>query len=221
VATAGRRPIRAGSLVSTIPPGDLSSVAGAGADVIGASQHLVHRGALLVYLSVPRARYTSFDAHYFPQPDVSVARLSEPKGYRESSDDPADRSVLCAELPTTVGDDCWTATDEELADRVTRDLVACGLPDPAPRAIHVERRARVYPVYLRGTDQHRAIVDRWIDGLPNVAVIGRQGLFAHDNTHHALLTGHAAASCIASDGRLDVAAWRSRRAAFADHVVED
>ncbi|MGH9139167.1 MAG: protoporphyrinogen/coproporphyrinogen oxidase [Acidimicrobiales bacterium] len=221
VMTARGQPIEARTLISTIPPGDLATLAGAGPDVIEASHHLVHRGALLVYLSVPHHRYTPFDAHYFPQPDVSTARLSEPKGYRESRDDPADRSVLCAELPATVGDESWTAPADELADRVVRDLVACGLPDPAPRAVHVERRARVYPVYLHGFERDRAVFDRWVDELPNVAVIGRQGLFAHDNTHHALLTGHVAAICIGTDGRLDADAWRSRRATFADHVVED
>ena len=32
-----------------------------------------------------------FDAHYFPEPDVASSRISEPKNYRDSADDPAGR----------------------------------------------------------------------------------------------------------------------------------
>ena len=47
------------------------------------------------------------------------------------------------------------------------------------------------------------------------------GLFFHDNTHHALLMGRAAAWSLRDDGAVDGPAWRAVRATFADHVVED
>ena len=50
---------------------------------------------------------------------------------------------------------------------------------------------------------------------------GRQGLFAHDNTHHALAMAWAAADAARPDGQVDAAAWSRARAAFAAHVVED
>ena len=30
------------------------------------------------------------------------------------------------------------------------------------------------------------VLDRWAEGLGGLLTFGRQGLFAHDNTHHAL-----------------------------------
>jgi hypothetical protein len=50
---------------------------------------------------------------------------------------------------------------------------------------------------------------------------GRQGLFAHDNTHHALATAYAAADCLAEDFVLDGRRWAECRRMFESHVVED
>ncbi|MBB5083535.1 hypothetical protein [Nonomuraea endophytica] len=37
-----------------------------------------------------------------------VTRVSEPANHRVSAADPADRSVLCFEIPCQVGDEIWT-----------------------------------------------------------------------------------------------------------------
>jgi protoporphyrinogen oxidase len=214
-------PLRARTVVSTIPGRDLAALASAPADVRAAANTLHHRGCVLVYLSVPRPRYTAFDAHYFPEQSVRVSRLSEPKSYRDSMADPADRSVLCAEIPATVGDDAWRTPDADLAEVVRSDLLAMGLPDPSPRAVHVERRSHVYPVYLIGFERAQQQLDTWVESVDGLVSLGRQALFAHDNTHHALAMGHAVAECLDRHGAVDRSAWRAARAAFADHVVED
>jgi protoporphyrinogen oxidase len=87
--------------------------------------------------------------------------------------------------------------------------------------VHVERHTHVYPVYRVGFEQPRQLVEEHLDTRPNVAVVGRQARFAHDNTHHALLMGRAAAWSLRDDGAVDGPAWRAVRATFADHVVED
>ena len=108
-----------------------------------------------------------------------------------------------------------------LARRVGVELTQQGLPDPAPIASHVERRTHVYPVYRIGFEQQQRTIDEHLDQVSNLAVVGRQALFAHDNTHHALLMGKAVVDVIRDDGRLDRERWNASRRAFADHVVED
>jgi hypothetical protein len=56
--------------------------------------------------------------------------------------------------------------------------------------------------------------------VPNLLVYGRQGLFAHDNTHHALYMAYAATDCLV-DGVFDQEKWKAYREIFATHVVED
>lgn len=188
--------------------------------VLEAGSGLTHRGLVLVYLVVDRPQWTAFDAHYFPAADNPIARLSEPKNYRDGPD-PADRTVLCAEVPADEGDATWEATDDDLGALVRDALVRVGLPDPAPVSVEVRRLPRVYPRYRVGYEADLAALEGWATEQPRLLTFGRQGLFVPDNTHHALVMGAAAAVALRPDGTFDDAAWRDARDGFRTHVVED
>ncbi|MBI2170150.1 MAG: FAD-dependent oxidoreductase [Actinobacteria bacterium] len=193
-------------------------------DVAGAARRLQHRAMVLVYLVLDQPRYTEFDAHYFPQADVAVARLSEPKNYRHDPNDPQDRTVLCAEVACWEGDERWTASPEEMGDLVIESLMRAGLPEPAPVAVEVRRLPRVYPVYRPGFQHDLAALERWAADT-GLLTFGRQGLFAPDNTHHALAMGWAAAASLdgpdPTGGSFDEARWLAARDGFRSYVVED
>ena len=175
---------------------------------------------MLVYLVVDRPRWTEYDAHYFPAADNPVARLSEPKNYRDGPD-PSDRTVLCAEVPADVGDATWNLTDDDLGSLVREALVRLGLPDPAPVAVETRRLPRVYPRYRVGFAADLAGLEAWAAGQPRLLTFGRQGLFVPDNTHHALAMGDAAAAALGPDGAFDEGSWVAARDGFRSHVVED
>ncbi|HET8620566.1 MAG TPA: hypothetical protein VFM27_16485, partial [Acidimicrobiales bacterium] len=82
-----------------------------------------------------------------PGEDVAPARLSEPRNYRDDPTQPDDRTVLCAEVPCSVGDDTWRAEPDALGAAVAADLESQGLPPAEPVATEVRRLPRVYPVY--------------------------------------------------------------------------
>jgi protoporphyrinogen oxidase len=205
---------------STLPVPALATLLDAPADVAAAAGRLRARGMVLVYLVVERDRWTPFDAHYLPGPATPVSRVSEPKGYRDGAD-PEGRTVLCAELPASPGDEHWTADVATLARRVVGDLAAAGLPLVEPSAVVVRRLPAAYPVYDLGWDDALATVERWIEGQAGVTAFGRHGLHAHDNTHHALASARALVDCLRPDGTVDPVRWRTARATFATHVVED
>jgi protoporphyrinogen oxidase len=190
----------------------------------GPAVELRHRAMVLVWLVLDRARWTEFDAHYLPDASHPVARLSEPKNYRESADDPAGVTVLCAEVPCWEGDELWTAGDAELGAVVADALAGEGLPPVAPVAVEVARLARVYPLYPAGFEWELARAESWVAsaGAGRVVTLGRQGLFVPDNSHHALAMGRAAAACLRPDGAgIDHEAWATARARFRANVVED
>jgi protoporphyrinogen oxidase len=175
---------------------------------------------LLIYLVLETEQFTEFDAHYFPGEDVSITRLSEPKNY--SLHRQPGVTVLCAELPCSKASRWWTTSDDELGELVKRDLAAAGLPVRVPvRRVAVRRLAQAYPIYTRSYREHFDRIDEWVGGVDNLLTFGRQGLFAHDNTHHTLAMAYAASECLADDGRLDLAKWRAHRREFETHVVED
>jgi protoporphyrinogen oxidase len=213
--------LTAGAAWSTLPMNVLARAAGAPTEVLAASRQLETRGLLLVYLALPTSRWTPYDAHYFPERDVLLSRLSEPKNYRDSADDPNDVTVLCAEIPCSVDDPRWTATADDLAAAVRDALVRSGLPTPQPLEVVVRRVPRAYPVYRVGYEAAFAKLDAWATAVPRLLHFGRQGLFAHDNTHHALTMAWAATDCLNADGVVDPAKWARARESFASHVVED
>ncbi len=190
------------------------------AEVHEAASKLEFRAMALVYLQLPIENFTEYDAHYFPEESVRITRLSEPKNY-VGAGLPPERTTLCAELPLSVEESLWQATDEDLADLVARDLASAGIPLPCPPDwIHVRRIKQAYPIYLRGYETHFSVLDSWAAGLPRFLSFGRQGLFAHDNTHHALHMAYSAAQCLGPDG-FDDKEWRRFRSDFTKHVVED
>jgi protoporphyrinogen oxidase len=203
------RTIDCGTVLSTIAPGSLVRLASAPPEVREAATSLRTRALDLLYVALDRDRYTPYDAHYVPASGVPLSRLSEPKGYRDGPDR-HDLTVLCAEIPDRVD-----STADELGEWLTR----IGLPaiDPIETA---RRRVPAYPLYTPGHDAAMAAVEAWADDA-GIVLVGRQARFAHDNTHHALAMGWAAARCVDSAGRWRADRWRTERDRFATHVVED
>jgi len=194
---------------------------GAPREVLEAASSISFRGMILIYLVIDQDRFTEYDAHYFPDAKIPISRLSEPKNYSGSSE-PFDRTVLCAELPADPGSLEWDMSDEELGRSLCCWLEQAGLSVRAPVRRVVTRRLRqAYPIYRRGYETHFEKIDRWLGQLDGLLTFGRQGLFAHDNTHHALYMAYAAVECLGADGHFDVQRWRAFRRIFETHVVED
>jgi protoporphyrinogen oxidase len=217
------RRLAAASVWSTLP---LTALVGAlrpaaPRPVLAAASELAFRGMILIYLVLEQERFTEYDAHYFPEAALPISRLSEPQNYA-AADEPRGRTVLCAELPCDPDAPYWGCSDTELGSHLCRWLEQAGLPVRAPLHRVVTRRLRhAYPVYRQGYEAHFAAMDQWLARLDGLLTFGRQGLFAHDNTHHALAMAYGAADCLAPGGRFDGARWRTLRALFETHVVED
>lgn len=180
------------------------------------------RALVLVYLALDQPRYTSFDAHYVPTPGVAFSRLSEPKNYRDGPD-PTDRTVLCFEIPCTVGDEVWRSGDDTLTGLVLEGIDRLELPPVGVVETAVRRLPSVYPVLSVAEAGEVAssadVVEP--DLLPGVTVLGRQGLGVADNLHHVLDMALSAIDCLDADGRWLEDEWLDHRRRFEHFVVED
>lgn len=188
---------------------------------LAAADRLRHRALVLLYLVLDRPRWTGFDAHYFPGPEVLAARLSEPRNYRDDPGAPRDVTVLCAEIACWEDDEVWAAGDRALADRLVGELAEAGLPVPAPVHVESRRLPRGYPVYRPGFAGDLGTLESWAGALGGLITFGRQGLFTPDNTHHALAMGWAAAGALGPDGSFATDRWLAARDGFRGFVVED
>ena len=210
-------------ILSTIP---LTTLVGlmdppAPDSVIQAAQSIRFRGMILLYLVLETDQFTEFDAHYFPELSIPISRMSEPKNYNASSE-PKGVTVLCAELPADPGDQWWEMSDEDLGAHFCDWLASVGLPVNVPvRRCETRRLAQAYPVYDLDYEGHFNTIDQWLLDMEGLLVFGRQGLFAHDNTHHAFAMAYGVADCIDENGVVDGAKWARYREEFSHHTVED
>ncbi len=215
-----KRVIDADHVWSTIPITMLARLTSpAPASLTSGTPGIDYRAMLLIYLQLNVDRFTSTDAHYFPESSISITRLSEPKNYSDLNT-PSGSTVLCAELPCAPGDATWAMSEAELGELVVRDIRNAGLPSARPVAVHVKRLRHAYPVYLTGYESHFDTLDAWASRQPRLLTFGRQGLFAHDNTHHALFMAYSAVECL-TNGVFNEKRWAGFRRVFAKHVVED
>jgi protoporphyrinogen oxidase len=217
------REIETGQVYSTIPVTLLSKLVDLPVpeNVRTAAESLEFRSMVLVYLLLDQDRFTEYDAHYFPGKDYPFTRISETKNYSDRTE-PVGKTSLCAEVPCFLDDTIWKATDEQLARRVSEGLELAGLPITTDiLEVRVKRIPYAYPLFTVGYEKNFSQVDQWVDGLNGVLSFGRQGLYVHDNTHHAIYMAQAAVKCLRPDGSIDKDAWHAQRKIFESHVVED
>jgi protoporphyrinogen oxidase len=189
--------------------------------ILHAADRIDYRAMILIYLVLEQERFSEYDAHYFPEARIPIARLSEPKNYNNGQG-PKNLTVLCAELPCASDGPEWSKSDEELGVLTCNALEASGIPVRAPITKIVTRRLRqAYPIYRRGYEDYFKPLDEWLAGIEGLLTFGRQGLFAHDNTHHALYMAYSAVECLDGNGCFNRERWQSFRRVFETHVVED
>jgi len=216
--------IQADYVWSTIPVSTLVQLLSPPAppSIIEASKKIKYRAMIFIYLVLGQSRFSEYDAHYFPESAIPITRISEPKNYNDAQE-PRDLTVLCAELPCFTDDPEWTMTDSELGEVVCDSLKRASIPLKTPPKMVVTRRiSHAYPIYRKGYEDYFNLIDHWLSRVENLLSFGRQGLFAHDNTHHALYMAHAAVDCLNEEGNFDKDKWQSYyRKIFETHVVED
>ena len=173
------------------------------------------------YLVLETEQFSPYDAHYFPENNTIFSRLSEPKNY-SASREPRGITGLCAEIPCSLADDIWNASEDEISNRVIKDLAYAGLPvQSSVKTTFVRRLSEVYPVYDLNFDSRFRVVDDYLSQISGLVSLGRQGLFVHDNTHHTMEMAYRASECLQRGLVWNSEKWQFYRKHFSKHVVED
>ena len=168
---------------------------------------------------------------YIHEPGVSVGRIQRNSKNWSPGMVPDPRyTVLGLEYFCFDSDSMWSAPDADLVALGTRELAKLGLSKQAKVVDGtVVRQRAAYPVYdgdyRRAVDVIREFIER---EMPNLQLVGRNGMHKYNNQDHAMMTGLMAARNImgasydlwrVNFGRAVPGRRRRRRAGFADGPV--
>jgi protoporphyrinogen oxidase len=175
------------------------------ADIALSAQHLSYRDFLSVVLIVDKPNLFPDNWIYIHSPEVKVGRIQNFANWSPYMvPDPA-TSSLGLEYFCTEGDALWQLSDSELLDLGRREIEMIGLIQGA-KVIDgtVVRQLKAYPVYDSVYAEHLEHIKRYLNELPNLQTIGRNGLHKYINQDHSMLTAIYAVENMLGLGKHDL-----------------
>jgi protoporphyrinogen oxidase len=205
--TAGAERMPVSAVISSIPLRTAVGIAAPGpaAEVITAAAGLRYRDFLTVALIVEGEPPFPDNWVYVHDPSVRVGRIQNFRAWSPWMTPDPRRSCVGLEYFCFRGDELWSKPDSELVALARRELAALGLVD-AERVAggHVVRVPKAYPIYDSAYAERVARIRGWLDGIPNLQQIGRNGLHRYNNSDHSMLTAMRAVENLCDDAGHDI-----------------
>jgi protoporphyrinogen oxidase len=167
-------------------------------EVLAAARQLKYRDFLTVALVVRAPDLFPDNWIYVHDPDVRMGRIQNFKNWSPEMVPDPETSCLGLEYFCFEGDDLWSSPDDALIELGKREIGKLGLADPSLVTDGaIVRMQKAYPVYDGVYPQALAVIRDFLDQLPNLQLIGRNGMHRYNNQDHSMLTAMLAARNIA------------------------
>ncbi len=154
-----------------------------------AAEGLRYRDFLVVALMLDRADLFPDNWIYIHTPGVKVGRIQNFNNWSAAMVPEPGRTCLGLEYFCFKGDGLWTTSDDDLIALATRELEQLGLAEAAGVVDGaVIRMPKAYPIYDSQYADHLQIVRDFIDPIPNLHTVGRNGMHKYNNQDHSMLT---------------------------------
>lgn len=199
---------------STMPVKELIACLGDGvpANVKEVAGGLVYRDFITVGLLLERLKLRDPDNPrdplikdnwiYIQEPDVGLGRLQIFNNWSPFLVSDPTKVWVGLEYFCNEEDPLWRSPDPALIDLAKRELHKIGIIDEKDVLdATVVRMEKAYPAYFGSYDRFGEIRD-YLDGIPNLFLIGRNGMHRYNNQDHSVLTALLAVDNILS-GRTD------------------
>ena len=211
----------AGHVVSTMPVRELLQAMrpAPAPEVLEVSNGLQYRDFITVGLLYRKLRRTpgSVDPKthlvpdnriYIQDPGVKVGRLQVFNNWSPYM--VADPGTVWVGLEFFARDDdeLWAMSDEQLKALAVREMQQLRLADEADALdATVIRMPKAYPGYFGAAYARFDTVRTWLDGMPNLYLVGRNGMHRYNNQDHSMLSAHVAVQEILAGGGDHAAIW--------------
>jgi protoporphyrinogen oxidase len=191
-------------------------------DVGDAARGLRYRDFLTVALVIENEQMFSDNWIYIHDPTVRVGRIQNFRSWSpwmvpNNTDASIGMEYFCFE-----SDEVWEMADEDLVAMATRELQDLELA----RAEHVKmgfvvRVHKAYPMYDAQYPERVAAIRGWLDEIPNLIQVGRNGLHRYNNSDHSMLTAMRAVENILTGASHDIWAVNADSVYHEEHVEDE
>jgi protoporphyrinogen oxidase len=159
---------------------------------------LRYRDFLTVALVIRKKHLFDDNWIYIHEPKVRVGRIQNFKNWSPDLVPDANTTCLGMEYFCQEGDDLWTRSDADLIQLASREAGVLGLADPSLIVDGaVVRAPKAYPVYDDSYKEALEKVRQFQRHVPNLQLVGRNGMHRYNNQDHSMLTGILAARNVA------------------------
>jgi protoporphyrinogen oxidase len=183
--------------ISSMPIRDLINALDPAAPeaVSRAANRLRYRDFLIISLVINRKDVMPDNWIYVHEAGVRVGRIQNFKNWSPAMVPDPNKTCLGMEYFVFENDDLWSSPDEKLIELAKREIENLGLA----RAEEIEdgavvRMPKAYPMYDNGWVQQVAAIRSYLEtALPNLQLVGRNGMHKYNNQDHSMMTALCAA----------------------------
>ncbi len=194
---AGEQRFHGTHFISSMPVRDLINALDPPApeEIRQAANSLRYRDFLIVSLIVNREDVAPDNWIYVHDPGVRVGRVQNFKNWSPAMVPDPEKTCLGMEYFVFENDDLWSSPDEKLIEMAKREIAQLGLAQPEEIADGtVVRMPKAYPVYDNAWFAQIAKIRAYLEKhLPNLQLVGRNGMHKYNNQDHSMMTALCAA----------------------------
>ncbi len=158
-------------------------------DVLEAANNLHYRDFLTVALIVNKSELFPDNWIYIHDPLVKLGRVQNFKNWSPHMVSDMSKSCLGLEYFCNEGDELWNMKDEDLIELGKRELEVTGLVEADDvEDGSVVRMPKAYPAYDTTYREKLETIRRFLKGIHNLHLVGRNGLHRYNNQDHSMFT---------------------------------
>jgi len=160
------------------------------APVRAAAEGLKYRDFLVVALMLKAENLFPDNWIYIHTPGVKVGRIQNFNNWSQAMVPVAGHTCLGLEYFCFKGDGLWESSDADLVALATKEFLSLELTRQDVPVVDgaVIRMPKAYPIYDSVYREHLDTVRAYIDPIPNLHTVGRNGMHKYNNADHSMLT---------------------------------
>jgi protoporphyrinogen oxidase len=217
---AGGETLTPSAVISSLPLRTTVGLAepAAPAEVRKAAHGVRYRDFLTVSLVIDGEDLFPDNWIYIHDPGVRVGRIQNFRSWSPDMVPDPSKASIGLEFFCFEGDDLWNMADDDLVELGKRELGELGLarPEQVERGF-VVRVHKAYPMYDAEYAERVATIRGWLETIPNITQVGRNGLHRYNNSDHSMLTSMRAVDNLLDGTQHDIWAVNAESVYHEEH----